>query len=328
MTIPIALAFESGGDPQVCAAMLEALRAMRVRATVFLDGRWAEANPVLVEAMARDGHEFGNHAYSHPDLTTLPDEQIGEELERTEALAVRMTGRTTRPWFRPPFQQLDDRVRRLASVHGFRCLSRDALDGAHYLGPSIPAAITDRSIRRGIAGAVLTYHLHSRPTLAALPEIVRDLEARGALLGRVSDLPSSPSERAPCHPDFTGLEVDPGYLRMHRPGEPPQMVNLLAMGTEPTAPVDQPMEVGRVAQARADLVVFNGQDPADLPASSTESCLACLGGDIVIQVRDATGAAVCTVYARVGDTVGLQRGWQVTALPSPRGRRAILLHVH
>lgn len=328
MTIPIALAFESGGDPQVCAAMLDALRATRARATVFLDGRWAEVNPVLVETMARDGHELGNHAYSHPDLTTLPDEQIGEELERTEAIAVRLTGRTTRPWFRPPFQRLDDRVRQLASLHGFRCLSRDALDGAHYLGPSIPAAIIDRSIQRGVAGAVLTYHLHSRQTLVALPEIVQGLEAKGARLARVSDLPSPPAERAPGHPDFGDLEVDPGYLRMHRPGEPPQMVNLLAMGTEPTAPVDQPMEVARVAQARADLVVFNGREPADLPVLSTESCLACLGGDLVIQVRDAAGAAVCTVYARVGDTLGLERGWQATALPSPRGGRAILLLVH
>lgn len=144
----IALAFESGGEPDACAHLLSVLRASGARATIFLDGRWAEANPQLLKTMAADGYELGTHAYSHSDLTTLSDEQIGDELERTEAIAIRLTGGSTRPWLRPPYQRFDDRVRRVVARHGFRCLSRDALDGAHYLGPSTPDAILARSLAR------------------------------------------------------------------------------------------------------------------------------------------------------------------------------------
>lgn len=324
MTLSIALAFESGGDTDACAAMIAALREAHVRATVFLDGRWAEQNSALVETMANDGHEFGNHAYSHPDLTTLPDPQVVDELERTETIAVRLTGRSTRPWFRPPFQRLDTRIRQIASQQGFRCLSRDALDGAHYLGPSTPQAIAARSLARGREGSVLTYHLHSRNTLAVLPEIVESLHAHGATLGAVSDLPSPPGERTPLHPDFADLEIDAGYLRMHRPMDPPQMINLLACGADELAPVDEPLEIGQ-GQGLLTLFVFNGQSATELPRSSKAYHLTCLAGDAFILIQDAAGTKLSTGYVRVGDTISLQPTWRATALPAPNARRAILL---
>jgi len=325
MTLAIALAFESGGDADTCAAMIAALRKSHVRATIFLDGRWVEQNPALVETMANDAHEFGNHAYSHPDLTTLTDAQVVDELEHTESLAVRLTGRSTRPWFRPPFQRLDDRIRQLASQQGFRCLSRDALDGAHYLGPSTSQAIAARSLARAREGTVLTYHLHSRNTLAVLPEILESLRTRGAALGAVSDLPSPPSERTPLHPDFAGPNVDPGYLRMHRAIDPPQMVNLLACGADELAPVDSPLEIAGGSQGLLRLFVFNGRSAIELPRAPRAYHLICLAGDVFILIHDAVGAQLSTVYVRVGDTISLQRDWRATMLPAPNARRAILL---
>ncbi len=327
MTVSIALAFESGGDAGTCTAMVATLREMHVRATIFLDGRWVEQHSALVKTMANDGHEFGNHAYSHPDLTTLSDAQVVDELEHTEALAVRLTGRSTRPWFRPPFQRLDDRVRQIATQQGYRCLSRDALDGAHYLGPSTPEAIAARSLARGREGSVLTYHLRSRNTLAVLPEIVESLQAHGAALGAISDLPFPPSERAPLHPDFVGLDVDPGYLRMHRAIDPPQMVNLLTCGADELAPVDEPLQIGEGSQGLVTLFIFNGRTAAELPRASTAHHVACLAGDAFILVQDSEGTQLSTVYVRVGDTVALRRDWRATALPAPHARRAILLFV-
>ncbi|MGQ0569496.1 MAG: polysaccharide deacetylase family protein [Armatimonadota bacterium] len=327
MALNVALAFESGGDARVCADMLAALRAAGTRATIFLDGRWAESHPTLVQMIAADGHELGNHAYSHPDLTTLPDGQIADELEQTEALAVRIAGRSTRPWFRPPFQQLDDRIRRIAAQHGFRCLSRDALDGAHYPGPSTPEAIIERSLARGTEGAVLTYHLQSPNTLKALPDILGGLRERGAVVCRASDLPSPPPERAPLHPDFADLDVDSGYLRMHQAVAPPQMINLLGLGADALAPADQALDVGRADQGRIALFVFNGHEAVALPPATGERHVTCLGGRAVLQVTDAEGAPVCTVFAGPGEAVGLRNGWRATAHPSPKRGRAILLLV-
>lgn len=331
----VALAFESGGAAEACARTLEVLRAAEVRATIFLDGRWAEANPALVRAMVVDGHELGNHAYSHPDLTTLLEEEIAAELERTEAVALGLAGRSTRPWFRPPYQRLDDHVRVVAARLGFRCLVRDALDGAHYLGPSTAEAITARSLARAADGVVLTYHLQSPRTAEALGGIVAGLRDAGGRLVPVSDLPAPPPERASLHDSFQGLPVDPGYLRMHRPLAPPQMVNLLALGAEVLAPVDRLLplgagdggetegQTGRDGMPGSSLFVFSGKTPQALPAAAGERHVACLAGEAVLELSDA-GGPVGTALCRPGDTVQVRNGWGVRILPW-QSRRAVLL---
>lgn len=318
---PVALAFESGGDPEACARTLAVLREAEVQVTIFLDGRWAEANPSLVNRIAADGHELGNHAYSHPDLTTLPDQEIAEELGRTEALAVRLTGDSTRPWFRPPFQRLDDRVRRVAAGYGFRAIVRDALDGAHYLGPPTTRSIVERSLSRAAAGAVLTYHLHSVDTATALPEIIVGLRSRGMPVGPISALPTPPRERAPLHGDFVGLDVAPGYLRMQQPAAPPQMINLLGLGADSVTPADRLLPLDD-ASASA-LLVFNGREPFSLPPSPRGRQLACLSGEAVLEVLDGE-APFCTARSTSGDSLQVPAGKGVLVRPA-NGRRAILL---
>jgi len=317
----VALTFESGGDPADCARTLAVLREMAVRATIFLDGRWAEANPALLQAIAADGHELGNHAYTHPDLTTLSAEQIAEELERTESLALRLTGRSTKPWFRPPFQRLDDRVRRIATQNGYRCLIRDALDGVHYLGAPTPQAILQRSLDRAVDGAVLTYHLHNRQTRQVLPEIVDRLRRGGVRFLTISELPISPAERSPLHPNFASLAVDPGFLRVHRPVPPPQMVNLLALGAEATAPADEILSVGRSGRGEIQMLVYSGEEPLALEPASGNGYVACLAGQARLCVTDAEGD-VCSALARPGDVLEIREGWAVRVEP---GDRAILL---
>lgn len=321
----VALAFESGGSAEACARTLDVLRGARVRATVFLDGQWAEANPDLVRLTVRDGHELGNHAYSHPDFTTLTDETIAEELERTEALAQQLVGQSTRPWLRPPYQRLDDRVRDVARRLGFRCLVRDALDGAHYLGASTPPAILERSLARAQDGAVLTYHLQSPATVEALPKIVEGLRDRGAEMGAVSDLPATPPERAPLHPDLAALPVDPGYLRMRRSVPPPQMINVLALGADAVARTDTLLPLSAEDGPRAFLLTFNGHEPYSLPAAARARHMVCLAGRVLLEAGESNGQPVCTAWLHAGDTLEIRSGWGASVLPAGAGGRAILL---
>lgn len=174
---------------------------------------------------------------------------------------------------------------------------------------------------------MLTYHLYNRDTARVLPEIIMRLQERGATLGSVSDLPSPPPERTPLHQDFADLEVDPGYLRMHRQVAPPQMVNLLGLGADALASPNQPLPIGHADQGRLTLFVYDDREPLALPAATREKQIACLAGEAVLEVREIDETHVCTVYSRPGDMVGLRSGWKVKALPSPRGGRAILLLV-
>src|SRR5262245_36881891 len=67
----IALTFDDGPDPEVTPRILELLAAHGQRATFFVIGRRAEAEPALVRAIAEQGHAIGNHSSTHAWLTPL-----------------------------------------------------------------------------------------------------------------------------------------------------------------------------------------------------------------------------------------------------------------
>ncbi|MCL5960671.1 MAG: polysaccharide deacetylase family protein, partial [Chloroflexi bacterium] len=66
----IALTFDAGSGSEPTPKILDTLKERGIHVTVFLTGQWIEQNPELVKRIAADGHEIGNHTYSHPDLTT------------------------------------------------------------------------------------------------------------------------------------------------------------------------------------------------------------------------------------------------------------------
>jgi peptidoglycan/xylan/chitin deacetylase (PgdA/CDA1 family) len=61
---------------------------------------------------------MGNHTWSHPDLTTLPDQQVADEIGRNRDFLWRVFGVRDSPFFRPPFGARDDRTDRIAAEQG------------------------------------------------------------------------------------------------------------------------------------------------------------------------------------------------------------------
>jgi cellulose synthase/poly-beta-1,6-N-acetylglucosamine synthase-like glycosyltransferase/peptidoglycan/xylan/chitin deacetylase (PgdA/CDA1 family) len=98
----IALTFDDGPDPEWTPAILEILKAKHVHATFFVIGENAEANPGLIAQIIADGHELGNHTFTHPNLADTPDEAVALELNATQRLVEALTGRSMR-LFRPPY---------------------------------------------------------------------------------------------------------------------------------------------------------------------------------------------------------------------------------
>ena len=67
----VALTFDDGPDPQFTPPLLDVLKKHNARATFFVMGNKAEAHPQILKRMAAEGHEIGNHSYSHPDFNNL-----------------------------------------------------------------------------------------------------------------------------------------------------------------------------------------------------------------------------------------------------------------
>lgn len=97
----IALTFDDGPDARYTAEILDILEEYGVRATFFVIGSNCEQNPTLVERALREGHEIGNHTYSHPHLAGLSADALLKEIRQTEEVLGRLSGYRPR-LFRPP----------------------------------------------------------------------------------------------------------------------------------------------------------------------------------------------------------------------------------
>lgn len=98
----IALTFDDGPDPRWTPKILDILKAENVKAAFFVVGENGQANPDLIRRIAAEGHELGNHSFTHPNLGDVPMQVTDVELNATQRLIESLTGRSTR-LFRAPY---------------------------------------------------------------------------------------------------------------------------------------------------------------------------------------------------------------------------------
>ena len=82
----LALTFDDGPDPEWTPQILDILKAKHVPATFFVIGANMEAHPGLVQRILAEGHEVGNHTYTHPNLADTPLAAVRLELNATQRL--------------------------------------------------------------------------------------------------------------------------------------------------------------------------------------------------------------------------------------------------
>lgn len=189
-TRKIALTFDAGSSGEEGETILKALKKENVKCTFFVTGEFAQKYPNLLKKIAADGHEIGNHTWSHPDLRRLSSARITRELARTEAAIQKICGVSTKPYFRPPFGARNTRVLRAARSAGYECVFWTA--GGQDASPRY-RGISAESIRKMILkkikpGGVILCHVGSAGTAKMLPQLLKDLKAKGYTLVPVSGL--------------------------------------------------------------------------------------------------------------------------------------------
>lgn len=98
----VALTFDDGPTPSGANSILSILRREGVRATFFFTGAELAANPLLASGFVREGHELGNHSFSHRRMVLKLPSFIRTEVERTDSL-IRQAGYAGPIYFRPPY---------------------------------------------------------------------------------------------------------------------------------------------------------------------------------------------------------------------------------
>jgi len=98
----VALTFDDGPDPTWTPMILDTLRSRKAPATFFVIGENVESNISLTRRIAREGHEIGNHTFTHPNLALTPAFVTRLELDATERVIEAVLNRRS-AFFRPPY---------------------------------------------------------------------------------------------------------------------------------------------------------------------------------------------------------------------------------
>lgn len=169
-------------------SMLKILKQENVKATFFLDGSWLKKHPKEAKAITRDGHEIGNHAFSHPLMSRISQERIDQEIGKTEKLIEEILQTKSR-WFAPPAGDYNEQVVK----HAYKYQMNTVLwtvDTVDWKKSSTPKWMIDRVQSQLENGSLLLTHPTDR-TVEALPEMIRIGKRKGIKWGTVSEVLSS-----------------------------------------------------------------------------------------------------------------------------------------
>ena len=191
----VAFSFDAGADAGFAAQILDTLAANGIHASFGMTGRWAERYPKLLERIVREGHHLINHTYDHASMTgattktaPLTREQRWEELDRTEAIVMQLTGATTKPYFRPPYGAYDASVNEDVGARGYAYNVLWTVDSRGWMGASADAII-QRCLEQAEPGAIYVFHVGSGSQDGpALQAIIDGLRAQGYFIGSVPDV--------------------------------------------------------------------------------------------------------------------------------------------
>jgi peptidoglycan/xylan/chitin deacetylase (PgdA/CDA1 family) len=187
--------------PRVTEDLLDVFAARDVRATMFIEGRWAQAYPALARQIAAGGHLIGCHSHFHARMPMLTRRGLASDVRLATAAIGDITGADARPWFRSPFGALDggtavlDQLRTLGYQNvGWNVDSHDwATRGSG--GVAVARRVVEGAMRVG-DGSIVLMHGWPPPNPKALPRVIDELRDRGATFVTIDALDALPSRAA------------------------------------------------------------------------------------------------------------------------------------
>ena len=180
----IAISFDAswGGDKTM--KLLDILDEYGIKTTFFLVDIWVQKYPELVQAIARRGHEIGNHSTTHPHMSQLSESKIVEELTVQADHVEALTG--TRPTlFRPPYGDYNNRLVLTCRAQGYECVQW-SVDSQDWKNRGVEDVI--RRATKAKSGDIVLFHNDAEYTAEALPAVLDHYRAQGYKVVPVSDI--------------------------------------------------------------------------------------------------------------------------------------------
>ena len=185
----IALTFDDGPHPKYTKEILDILNEYGVKATFFVIGENAALYRDEIKRISDEGHELGNHTYTHKNTASLSPAELLSELKRTDSEIFGITGTHPRV-FRPPEGKCTKAAVSCAAELGYKIILW-TVDPRDWACPTV-SEMTDNILSNVRAGSILLCHDYNSakrsPTPAALRRIIPELIERGYGFVTVSEL--------------------------------------------------------------------------------------------------------------------------------------------
>ncbi|MDR3746092.1 MAG: glycosyltransferase [Acidobacteriaceae bacterium] len=202
----VALSFDDGPDPKWTPKILDILKKYHVVGTFFMIGEQAQNNIGLIRRVFNEGHEIGNHTFTHPDISEISTSSVDLELNLTERLFAAELG--VQPlYFRPPYSidqepDTNDQAAPAARIQNLGyVIVGDKIDTNDWdehprkspqeITDSVFQQINDMQTRSWMQGSIILMHDGGgdrSATVAALPVLIEALRDHGFTIVPVSQL--------------------------------------------------------------------------------------------------------------------------------------------
>ena len=213
----IAMTFDDGPSAKLTPELLDILATHHIHATFFVIGQNVVDHPEILQRAVREGHEIGNHSWSHPSFGKMRDERVRAELQKTDDAIKAAIG--IRPvLMRPPYGSITAREKQwIHAEFGYRTILWD-VDPLDWKRPG-SAVVTSRIVRETRPGSIILSHDIHPGTIQAMPETFDQLQEKGFKFVTVSELIAMGKPMAPKQTGEAGAPPSPtpgGSPAVHR----------------------------------------------------------------------------------------------------------------
>lgn len=218
----IAITFDDGPHGTNTPRLLDMLKQRKLRATFFMVGQCVAEYPAIVKRMVAEGHEVANHSWSHPQLSSMTEASVREQLQKTHDAIIAACGVAPKT-MRPPFGAFTARQRAWSHGEwGYRCIlwDVDPLDWKVRNAEHVKNEI----LKRAVPGSIILAHDIHKTTIDAMPETLDGLLAKGFKFATVTELLAMDKPLPPKPKATPAPKADPAEAAPEEPAAAPLAV--------------------------------------------------------------------------------------------------------
>jgi len=183
----LAITFDDGPHPTNTPRLLDMLKERNIKATFFVVAPFTKSYPHLIQRMIAEGHEIGNHTVNHPtNMSRLPKDRVRSEMDGCESAIIAAGGRKPR-LMRPPGGSINSEQKVwIHDEYNYKTIMWSC-DPEDWKKPGI-SVVANRLIAGARPGAILLAHDLHASTVAAMPQTLDGILAKGFRFVTVSQL--------------------------------------------------------------------------------------------------------------------------------------------